>query len=434
MSRNGAPTHTPAFRNRRTVNWLSLGLTYSAMYMARYNLSFANASLSETYGWKAKEVGAIITSSLLVYGLSAMFNGPIVDRIGGRRAMLLGAAGAAVCNVLFALGSTWEVFSDAALLLGWFAGMWSLNCYFQSFSAVSLIKVNAAWFHVRERGVFSGVFGSMIQLGRAGIYAIAPLLLDRHGWTSLFYVGAAVVAVFWVFAFVFVRDTPEHAGHAALDVQDATSGDREPVNVGYLLRKILLNRVTLAIAVAEFCTGVLRHGFEQWFPRYMKDGLGMQLQSPVFQKGAAAIVIAGILGALSAGTLSDWLFKQRRAPMAFVGYLLSIASLFVVWKVRDESWIVAAFVVNSFGISVVHSMLSGTASMDFGGKRAAGTAAGIFDGMQYVGGAATGVGIGALVDRFTWGAWAPSMISFAVIGAVLMWLLRHARPKGAAAH
>ncbi len=33
----------------------------------------------------------------------------------------------------------------------------SANMYFQSFGAVSIVKVNAAWFHVRERGMLGGV-------------------------------------------------------------------------------------------------------------------------------------------------------------------------------------------------------------------------------------------------------------------------------------
>ena len=62
------------------MNWLTLGFTYSAMYMGRYNLSFANASLSKAFGWDKTQVGTIISSALLIYGLSAMFNGPISDR------------------------------------------------------------------------------------------------------------------------------------------------------------------------------------------------------------------------------------------------------------------------------------------------------------------------------------------------------------------
>lgn len=45
---------------------------------------------------------------------------------------------------------------------------------------------------------------------------------------------------------------------------------------------------------------------------------------------------------------------------------------------------------HSFAISVVHSMLSGTASMDFGGRKAVTSATGMFDGMQYIGGATVG--------------------------------------------
>ena len=45
------PRHTPEFLNRRTQNWFVLGLTYAAMYMARYNFPLANKALSDAYGW-----------------------------------------------------------------------------------------------------------------------------------------------------------------------------------------------------------------------------------------------------------------------------------------------------------------------------------------------------------------------------------------------
>jgi OPA family glycerol-3-phosphate transporter-like MFS transporter len=82
---------------------------------------------------------------------------------------------------------------------------------------------------------------------------------------------------------------------------------------------------------------------------------------------------------------------------------------------------------------MVHSMLSGTASMDFGGKRAGATAAGMFDGMQYIGGSIMGYGMGSLLDAYGWGVWGPSMILFAFIGAVLMIKLWNAVPKSSRA-
>jgi len=198
-----------------------------------------------------------------------------------------------------------------------------------------------------------------------------------------------------------------------------------------VFKRVFTNPVTITIAVAEFCTGFVRHGFEQWFPRYMQEAQHLPLDSGVFQKGAFAVVAAGIAGAFLAGTMSDWLFSSRRTPVAFIGYMLQIAALAVVWLSLDLNFVIAAFIVNSLAISMVHSMLSGTASMDFGGQKAAATAAGMFDGMQYIGGAAVGIGMGWLLDNFGWGAWGPSMIGFSVIGAVLMLKLWNAKPTPA---
>jgi OPA family glycerol-3-phosphate transporter-like MFS transporter len=129
------------------------------------------------------------------------------------------------------------------------------------------------------------------------------------------------------------------------------------------------------------------------------------------------------------------LFRHRRPPVAFIGYALQVASLLVVWQAPSLTLVIVAFVVNSFAISMVHSMLSGTASMDFGGKKAGATAAGLFDGMQYVGGAISAFGLGLLLDRFGWTIWGPSMIGFAAVGAVLMLTLWNARPaKGGGGH
>ena len=110
MRKSNSP-YSLAFRKRRAINWLTLGFTYSAMYMGRYNLSFANKALSQNYGWDKTQIGAIITAGLSIYGFSAIFNGPIADKIGGRNAMLIGAVGTVVFNFAFGLApisASWE--------------------------------------------------------------------------------------------------------------------------------------------------------------------------------------------------------------------------------------------------------------------------------------------------------------------------------------
>jgi len=424
------PAHTSAFRLRRTQNWLVLGLTYAAMYMARYNFPLANKALSDTYGWDKAQVGAIISSATLLYGIAALFNGPIADRLGGRRAMLIGSLGAFLFNVMFGLGAYLGVLGTGPLLLGYLATTWTLNMYFQSYSALSLIKVNSGWFHVRERGVFSAIFGSMIQSGRFLVFLLlATPFVIALPWQWRFFIPAGIVALMSLFTFLVVQDSPKEAGLGEFDPQDATSGDTEKITLAYVVRRVFTNPVAITIAIAEFCTGLVRQGFEQWFPRYMQEVQHLELDNPIFQRNALIIVAAGIAGAFIAGHASDKVFGHRRPPVAFIGYALQIGSLAVVWRAPSMEAVIVAFVVNSLAISMVHSMLSGTASMDFGGKRAAATAAGLFDGMQYVGGSFVGYGMGWMLERFGWGAWGPSMIGFSAAGAVLMLFLWNARPR-----
>jgi len=428
------PVHSAAFRKRRALNWLVLGTTYATMYMARYNLSFANKSLSDTFGWDKTQIGTIISVMLAIYGFSALFNGPIADRIGGRRAMLIGVSGSILFNAAFGMGAYLGFLGTGTLLLAYFSTVWAMNGYFQSYSALSLIKVNSAWFHVRERGVFSAIFGSMIQSGRALIYVIGPIAVTLLPWQWVFFIPAGIMTVMAILTFLFVRDFPKDAGFEDFDTADASSGDTEKVNMRYLVRKVFTNPITLTIAAAEFCTGFVRHGFEQWFPRYMQEAQHLPLNSSVFQSGSMGVVLAGILGAFAAGTLSDWAFRSRRPPVAFLGYSVQIVSLAVIWWAPSTTMIIGAFIVNSFAISMVHSMLSGTASMDFGGKKAAASATGMFDGMQYIGGSAVGIGMGWLLEHFGWGTWGPSMIGFSLIGAILMLRLWNVVPKGKPAH
>jgi OPA family glycerol-3-phosphate transporter-like MFS transporter len=66
--------------------------------------------------------------------------------------------------------------------------------------------------------------------------------------------------------------------------------------------------------------------------------------------------------------------------------------------------------------------------MDFGGKKAAATAAGLFDGMQYVAGSAVGYGMGRMLDNFGWGAWPWTVLPFSLVGAALAAQLWNASP------
>src|SRR5204863_8625540 len=73
--------HTSAFRRRRTLNWVPLGLTYAFLYMARYNIIV----LKNVQGITQHDFGNIDAWGSVVYGVSSLLNGPLAARIGGSR-------------------------------------------------------------------------------------------------------------------------------------------------------------------------------------------------------------------------------------------------------------------------------------------------------------------------------------------------------------
>src|SRR5512141_3019759 len=143
------PVHSREFRLRRFANWFPLGLTYATFYMGRYNFNVVKGTMGEMFHLDKVQMGAIATAGFWTYAASVMVNGPLADRLGGRRAILVGAVGAALMNLLIGLLflNTWHT----GILVG-MSVLYSANMYFQSFGALSVVKVNASWFHVRERG------------------------------------------------------------------------------------------------------------------------------------------------------------------------------------------------------------------------------------------------------------------------------------------
>jgi OPA family glycerol-3-phosphate transporter-like MFS transporter len=326
--------------------------------------------------------------------------------------------------------------------------VWGLNGYFQSFGALSVVKVNASWFHVRERGVLGGVFGSMISAGYALAYGVCGWLLGAfpYFWVVYFVPSAAIFAMFLVDLFL-VKDKPSHAGHDDFDTGDermketgpagpaATGGAEPEARFFDVTRHVLQHKVIRRLALAEFCTGFVRQGLLLYFPEFLDKIHHVKYGSHTFSIASLGITLGGITGALACGFVSDYFFQSRRAPVAFIFYCGQIIALLMLhWAGTPLS---AAVLIGFSCVWIfgVHGMLSGTASMDFGGRRAAATAAGLLDGIQYLGAGLTGIGLGAVLDRWGWSVWTPCLIPFSVIGGVLMLGLWNAKPNsGASAH
>jgi len=418
--------YPPGFRARRGLNWGFIGLLYTSFYMCRYNLSIANKSISTEFGFSREQMGKIITAALLAYACGQIINGLITDRIGGKRAMLIGAAGTIVMNLLFGAASF-------AGMLGLFIAIRGIDGYLQAFGAPGMVKINTAWFRHRERGRFSGIFGFMINLGRLGIFTIGPALLAGFTilglihvpplhWRWLFWTPSILCAVVAVGMALTVEETPEAAGFHHVIPDDSAQGAEDSgvsTQVRQVIGTIATNPVVWVTACAYACTGAVRQAVDQWFPRYMQDLYQVDLKSARFQLLAFLIPFVASVGSLTAGYVSDTVFKGRRAPVAAVLYFLETAVILMAAQFHGSTAAIIFFVLISFTANSTHSILGSAAPMDIGGRRMAGFALGVIDSFQYFGGSLAGHFLGKLLDR-SLGNYFYFMAPFGFIGGVLM--------------
>ena len=420
--------HPPGFRARRGLNWAFLGLLYTSFYMCRYNFSIANKSISDEYGFSRGEMGYIITTALFAYACGQIINGLLTDRIGGKRAMLIGAAGTIMMNLLFGAASF-------AGMLGLFVAIRGVDGYLQAFGAPGMVKINTAWFAHRERGRFSGVFGFMINLGRLGIFTLGPALLAGFTilglihipplhWRWLFWTPSVICAVAAVGMALTVKETPEEAGFPGV-ITDDTGPAEGGVTAQFsqVIRAILSNPAVWITASAYACTGAVRQAVDQWFPRYMQDLYQVDLKSAQFQFLAFLIPLVASAGSLMAGYVSDTLFKGRRAPVAAILYFLETTIILLAAQFHTANAAILFLVLISFTANSTHSILGSAAPMDIGGRRMAGFALGLIDSFQYFGGSLAGYFLGNLLDR-SLGNYFYFMAPFGVIGGVLMLFIR----------
>jgi len=459
-----APSHSRAFRFRRVLNWFPLGLAYAFLYMGRYNLTVAKNALGDLM--TKADFGTIFGVGALVYGLAFLVNGPLTDRIGGRRTMLIGMAGSILANIAMGFTLLSVVQSGATLpLRDLFVVLYGLNMYFQSFGAVAIVTVKAPWFHVRERGTFSTIFGVMISLGvyfafdwgRAIVDAtrkIAPenigvlagfvrglLGIDGTGVDAtwwVFFIPAIILTGLWVVLLLFLRDRPEEAGFKDFDTGEASvshDGQRLPIRTVFL--KIITHPVLSIICAIEFCSGILRNGIMHWYTFFANE-TGFSREFWVTQNWGLSLLIAGIAGSFLTGWASDRFFQSRRAPMAAVLYgVMLLCVTLMCFTLEANRWFLgASAILISMSVIGVHGILSGTSTADFGGAKNTGAAVGVVDGLVYLGTAVQSFAAGLMTpsgdaakDPSNWLGWPLFLVPFALLGLLLSTRIWGALPR-----
>lgn len=436
--------YPPGFRRRRSLNWLVLGLTYASYYMCRYNFRYATPGMVEEFGFDKLAITGILSVWSLAYGTGQLVNGLLTDRIGGKTAMMIGAVGTIIINLIFGFASFAGTFSTFALI-------WLMNGWLQSFGAPGMVKINAAWFNRNERGTFAGIFGFMIQSGQVAINNLAPIILAgftvgiwvvaEGDWRWLFRIPPLFTAAMAVAMAFIPKESPEEAGYPGVVKDEGATDSSTRTSLKESFLTIFSHPLIWFYATAYACTGAVRNSSDQLAVLYFVEQLKLNMED----KPRAVLItmnlmpIVAVVGSFLAGWVSDRFFKGHRSPVAMTLYyfeslVIMIAALVVFSGVVRPTptgiFLGCLFLVLvSLTANSTHSIVGAAAPMDIGGRKMAGFAAGVIDSFQYYGSAIALPITGWLIDRHGWGAWYPAMAVFGFIGGCAMWMVSRKQRK-----
>ncbi len=438
-----APTlaSSPARRSfafHRNASFASLLLGYSGYYLCRRNFSAAMPVL-EGQGFDTTQLGWVVTIGTLAYALGKVTTGSLADSKGGRFAFFAGLAGAVVASFLIGIG-------PASVVL--LAALWAVNNYFQSMGWGGIVNVLGRWYPKKDYGTAMGVV-SISYLGGAAI-ALAcagQLVAWKLGWRALFLVPSVALAGIGLALLPFLKGRPEEAGHEPLDslrsLGDTEKGsleDSEKSTYWSRFVEVLSDKKFLVMCALSFVLTLLRACFDAWLPSYFKS-LGSAGAAGILK--STAFPILGCIGTLAAGWLSDRVFAGRRAPI--MASFLAAAAVSLVALAKLDALVELAHVlgaaidrtnvacavsgVTGFFLLGSYSLVGGVAALDFGARRTAGTAAGLLDGVGYLGATLAGVGVAEAVKNVGWAGAYGVMAVLAVVGVVICGFLWNVKPK-----
>lgn len=361
----------------------------------------------------SSQFGYVVTVGSASYAVFVVINGFVVDKIGGKKAMVIGALGSAVFNVcqgLFALLNRGRVTGMRAIVV--ICIIYACNNFFQTFCTSAICKVAVNWYNIRERGYFSGVFGVIISLGFYFAYQVNGVVYGTMHWCWIFFIPAAQLAVFGVLNLLFAHNTPDDAGlnynpfecRPTVDERQPLLADgasttaappakpapKEKPSLFFLFKTVFGNPIFIVLCAIDICLGWNRDGVLAWYPEVLNARFGSPTTSNQYAVASGGTTIGGMFGSLSAGMLSDSLFHSRRTPVAFLFYCC-LAVTYSVMLFMNSSWGFAVLVaVAAVWLNGLNGLITSTCAMDFAGSAATATAVGLLDGIQKIGSSAAG--------------------------------------------
>lgn len=413
-------------RWRTSTFWVML-IGYVGYYICRGNLSAAFPLLEQEFGYSNTQLGIIASLSEMAYAAGKFVNGPLADKIGGRRIFLVGMTGAIFWNIIFAMSGS----------LTAFIVVWCCCRYFLSMGWGGLTKTIGNWYPTSRNGTVMGLISVNFQFGGVAATLFAGFLVAAGvPWQGVFIYPAMVLTVILIWSYFASRSAPSDVveGAFASDIKSnkthlADYGDEETPSVTTILKTLLKLPIYRQLVVFSFLTTLLRSVFLFWTPKFLFD-IGLGASTAILS--SAIFPLLGVAGTVFIGWYTDHYAKNGdRARMMWIMLSVLIGCMWaisVLSAAEQPNFNLILFFLGASGFFLLgpYSMSSGCLTLDIAGAKGAGSCTGILDGMGYIGGAIAAFAAGVMSDYLGWSQVFLVLSGFAAVSCVSAWIMSRA--------
>jgi MFS family permease len=283
-------------------------------YVLSFFHRFAPAGIAQdlavSFQTTAASLGVLAATYFYVYTIMQVPTGILVDTLGPRRILLIGAIIACIGSILFGLAPSMNVALVGRTLVG--LGV--------SVTFIAMLKIIAVWFDEKH---FATVTGMCMLFGNLGsVLAGVPLSMTAQavGWRSVFVVAGVVSLLLGIACWIWVRDRKDGGSTAHRPKFDRT------VILGGLMQ-VLRNRATWPAALAN--TGIAGAFFAfagLWATPYLMQVHGL---SRDVAAGHLSLWFGGFaVGCFFLGMLSDRIGRRKPVLVATTNIF---ALLWLIW-------------------------------------------------------------------------------------------------------
>jgi OPA family glycerol-3-phosphate transporter-like MFS transporter/OPA family sugar phosphate sensor protein UhpC-like MFS transporter len=396
------------------VTWAA----YAFFYIIRKNLSMAMPAMEADLGVTKVQLGIFLTMHGLIYGVSRFANGFIVHKFTARSFMACGLILCAICNFIFGA-------SSAVIALG---TVWVLNGWFQGMGYPPMARLLPYWIPPKELATKMSIWNTSHSFGAMVTVLLCGWLITDFSWRYAFYVPAilAVCAAIWMWC--NIKDTPKSVGLPELksgttEKEDTTSKEYKD----FIMKMVFKNKWVWIMAIGNFFVYILRFAILDWGPTLLHEWKGMSLLGA--GASVACFEIAGILGVISAGYVTDKFFQNKGLRVCVLCMIFASVFMFMFWSSHTMFACLASLILAGFCIYGPQALV-GIMSANVATRRASAQANGFCGLWGYASVIVTGWGVGSLTQNYGWTVSFACLIGAGIIGAIVFALAWGAKATG----